>query len=182
METSSQFHDSVRFTHTQLRDTAPELGSKETSVKAWGSLLNNNGKLNIQFNQFSQINSQSIRQSFQFICYISCLLIPGVNTPLYSFPSGVKFYTKPGSGQYRYLQQGTPDSCASLWIALYSYLSYCECPTLNNRISQTKFCTLYKQTQLRIQILFQVEHLEQNILLYGKGQHSELGKDNRILP
>ena len=48
-------------THNQLRVTASELdSSKKTFVNAWSSLLNNNGNLNIQFNQFFQISSQSI--------------------------------------------------------------------------------------------------------------------------
>ena len=69
------------FTHTQLRVTASELdSSKETFVKAWSSLSNNNGNLNIQFNQFSQISSQLIWKSFCFICCTSCLLASGVNT------------------------------------------------------------------------------------------------------
>ena len=34
----------------KIRDTATELDSKETFLKSWNSFLNNNGKLNIQFN------------------------------------------------------------------------------------------------------------------------------------
>ena len=51
-------------------------------------------------------------------------------------------------------------------------LSHYECPTPNNRISQPEFSTPYRCVQLCIQTLFQVGHLEQNILLYGVG-HSE---------
>ena len=87
-------------------------------------------------------------------------------------PIRVRFYTKPGSGQCQYLEQGTPDSYASLRIALYSHMSYSECPTTNNRISQSEISTSYRCAQLRIQILFQVGHLEQNILPYGVG-HSD---------
>ena len=49
------------------------------------------------------------------------------------FPTGVRFYTKSGSG-CRYSEWSTPDSYASLGIAPYSRMSYSECPTLNNRI------------------------------------------------
>ena len=61
LETCSQFHECTvkHFTHTQIRDTAFELDSKESFVKNWSFLLNNNGNLNIQFNQFPQINSYS---------------------------------------------------------------------------------------------------------------------------
>ena len=44
----------------KFRDTATELGSKETFWKTWNFLLNNNGNLNIQSNRFSQSNSWSI--------------------------------------------------------------------------------------------------------------------------
>ena len=72
-------------------------------------------------------------------------------------PTGVRFYTKLGSGQCRYSQWGTSDSQALLWIALYSRMSYSECRTSNNCISQS----------------------EENIFLYGVG-HSEQGTDNHI--
>ena len=34
----------------KLRNTSTELGSKETFLKIWNSILKNNGKLNIQLN------------------------------------------------------------------------------------------------------------------------------------
>ena len=43
-------------------------------------------------------------------------------------PTGGTFYTKPGLGQCRYSQQGTPDTYASLGIVLYSCMFYLECP------------------------------------------------------
>ena len=48
MGASSKFHDGVQLNilaTLSLRDTAPEMGSKEAFVKAWSSLLNNNGNL-----------------------------------------------------------------------------------------------------------------------------------------
>ena len=48
MGTSSRFHDGVQLNilpTLSLLDTASELSSKETFVKAWSSLLNNKGNL-----------------------------------------------------------------------------------------------------------------------------------------
>ena len=83
-----------------------------------------------------------------FRSFSSDLLIKAV-------PTGARFYTKPGSGQRRYSEQGTPDSYTSLRIVLYNRLFFSECPTRNNRISQPEFSTPYRCAQLRIQILFQ---------------------------
>ena len=41
----------------QLKETATELGSKETLLMTWNSLLSNNVNLNIPFNKFSQSKS-----------------------------------------------------------------------------------------------------------------------------
>ena len=54
-------------------------------------------------------------------------------------------------------------------IAPYSRMSYSECRTPNNRISQPEFSTPRRSDQLCIQILFKVGHPGQNILLYGVG-------------
>ena len=88
-------------------------------------------------------------------------------------PTGVKFYTKPGSGQCRYQEQGTPDTYPSLWIVLCSCMFYFECSTPNNRNSQPGFYAPFRYVQLCMQILSQVGHLEQNMQLYGVG-HSVL--------
>ena len=48
-------------------------------------------------------------------------------------PTGVMFYTKPGSGQCRYSEQGTPDTYASLRVVLYSFMFQFECPAPHNR-------------------------------------------------
>ena len=52
MGTSSQFNDGVQLNifPTYSSDTTSKLNSKETFVKAWSSLLNNNRNLNIQLN------------------------------------------------------------------------------------------------------------------------------------
>ena len=52
MGTSSQFNDGVQLNifPTYSSDTTSKLDSKETFVKAWSSLLNNNRNLNIQLN------------------------------------------------------------------------------------------------------------------------------------
>ena len=53
MGTSFQFHDGVqlKFYLHLAQNAASELGSKETFVKAWSYLLNNNGNLNIKVQQ-----------------------------------------------------------------------------------------------------------------------------------
>ena len=52
MGTSSQFNDGVQLNifPTYSSDTTSKLDSKETFVKAWSSILNNNRNLNIQLN------------------------------------------------------------------------------------------------------------------------------------
>ena len=52
MGTSSQFNDGVQLNifPTYSSDTTSKLDSKETFVKAWSSLLNNNRNLNLQLN------------------------------------------------------------------------------------------------------------------------------------
>ena len=45
----SNFKCNIASRFNKLRDTATELDSKETFLKTWSSVLNNNGNLNIQF-------------------------------------------------------------------------------------------------------------------------------------
>ena len=61
MGTSSQFHDGVQlkiYLHLAQRYYTIHMDwVQETFVKTWSSLLNNNGNLNVQFNEFSLIKS-----------------------------------------------------------------------------------------------------------------------------